>query len=190
MPLNHRLHCPCNSLMWLWNINGQNTLWVPLVIIPYHSPQCGWWAEPLRGLAQSACEWWLPWGQIVLQSETRREPGAQRARGLGPSICRCWRLRRRVLIGGQRWKPSPITGSDTGITGMALVLSLWLHTLSILACQNGHTKPQCLSPVSTQHPTGQTPKLALRTLGGLRTEWTLRSKGEIFPRKQFAFPLS
>ena len=38
MSLNRRLHCPGNSLRWLWNISGQNTLWVPLVIIPYHKP--------------------------------------------------------------------------------------------------------------------------------------------------------
>lgn len=183
MPLNHRLHCPCNSLMWLWGINGQNTLWVPLVIIsgqrcPRHKPPT--WvvgrAPPSAGTVSL-------WMMAALRAdcppewntETASSPEGQGV--LGPSTCRCWRLRRRVLVGRQRGKQCPMPGSDARSTGMVLVLCHCAACPQHPGCQNGHMKPRCRSPVSTQHPTGQMPKLALRTVGGLRTEWTLSPGG-------------
>lgn len=78
------------------------------------SPSEGWHSQPVS----DGC----PEGRL---SSRVRHGDSQEPRGpgvLGPSTCRCWRLRCRVLNGGQRRKQSPITGSDTRITGMALVL--------------------------------------------------------------------
>lgn len=128
MPLTHRLHCPCNSLMWPWDINGQNTLWLPLVIIsgqrcPRHKPPP--WvvgrAPPSTGTV-SLGMMAAPRADCPPEWDTERARSPEGQGVLGPSTCRCWRLRCRVLAGRQRGKQCPIPGSGARSTGMAPLL--------------------------------------------------------------------
>ena len=85
---------------------------------------------PAMGGGQSPSEHWhsqprddgCPEGRL---SSRVRHRESQEPRGpgvLGPSTCRCWRLRCRVLAGRQRGKQCPIPGSGARSTGMAPLL--------------------------------------------------------------------
>lgn len=137
--------------------------WLSQTAVPTPQALHGWWAEPSEHWHSQPRGWCLPRGQIVLQSETQR---ARSPEGQG------------------FWVPPPADAGDSGagsslddrgssVPSLALTLrehwdgsatlSPWLRA-SASWPSDGHMKPQCHSPVSTQHPTGQMPKLALRTL--------------------------
>ena len=198
MPSNHRLRCPFDSLTWLWGVSRQNTLWVPPVIIPaqqcprhMYSPRLGRKATPLLGLARRSV--WAgdcPEGRLPCTVRHRGEPGVRGWGGADPSTFRGWRPRSRVLVGWQRGKAvSRHLSLTTGGTWMALVLLPWQHRPSASSSVKRPSKTKapftCVHSASCRTEAKACPEDPRMGWG----QWTVRSEGEVFPWRQFAFPL-